>query len=183
MQKTLRGKDVATGTSVEVAFSETIGAARPAPGSDEAFLSPGWIDVQVNGFAGVDYNSAGTSHEEIARSAYEFQLRVERGETVLVGVNKFADGAESPVIASPDYSALEREQVGRVRAVRTSRDASVVQGALDVLAHEAAEYTRESATPRAHLMPLIIDAVRARASVGEISDVLSDAWGTYRPGA
>ena len=126
---------------------------------------------------------SGFFQEAIARSAYEFQLRVERGETVLVGVNKFADGAESPVIASPDYSALEREQVGRVRAVRTSRDASVVQGALDVLAHEAAEYTRESATPRAHLMPLIIDAVRARASVGEISDVLGDAWGTYRPGA
>ena len=54
--------------------------------------------------------------EEIARSAYEYQMRVERGETVIVGVNKFADDSPPPVIPTPDYSALEREQVERVRA-------------------------------------------------------------------
>lgn len=68
MQKTLRGKDVATGSSLEVAFDGAIDTVRSAAGPDEAYLSPGWIDVQVNGFAGVDYNSARTSHEEIARS-------------------------------------------------------------------------------------------------------------------
>jgi N-acetylglucosamine-6-phosphate deacetylase len=68
VQKTLRGKDVATGSSIEVAFDRTIDAVRSAAGPDDAYLSPGWIDVQVNGFAGVDYNSAQTSHEEIARS-------------------------------------------------------------------------------------------------------------------
>src|SRR5450432_1196227 len=50
---------------------------------------------------------AGFFQEEIARSAYEFQLRVERGETTIIGVNKFADDAKAPVIPSPDYSALE----------------------------------------------------------------------------
>ena len=68
MQKTLRGKDVATGENREVAFDETIGAVRSAAGAGDVYLSPGWIDVQVNGFAGVDYNSAHTSHEEISRS-------------------------------------------------------------------------------------------------------------------
>ena len=68
MQKTLRGKDVATGSSIEVAFDGTIGAVGSAAGPEDTYLSPGWIDVQVNGFAGVDYNSARTSHEEIARS-------------------------------------------------------------------------------------------------------------------
>jgi len=68
VQKTLRGKDVATGSSLEVAFDGAIDTVRSAAGPDEAYLSPGWIDVQVNGFAGVDYNSARTSHEEIARS-------------------------------------------------------------------------------------------------------------------
>ncbi|MEO8622906.1 MAG: methylmalonyl-CoA mutase family protein, partial [bacterium] len=126
---------------------------------------------------------AGFFQDEIARSAYEFQLRVERGETIIVGVNKFADGAESPVIPSPDYSALEREQVARLQAVRAARDANAVQVALAALANEAAAYAHEGAVPRAQLMPLVIEAVRQRASVGEISDVLSGAWGAYRPGA
>jgi methylmalonyl-CoA mutase N-terminal domain/subunit len=125
---------------------------------------------------------AGFFQEEIARSAYEYQLRVERGETIIVGVNKFTDGESAPVIPSPDYSALEREQVGRLRAVRAARDAQAVQGALAALSSAAAGYLGETATGRPELMPLIVDAVRARASVGEISDVLSGVWGAYRPG-
>ena len=124
---------------------------------------------------------AGFFQEEIGRSAYEYQLRVERGDTVVVGVNKFADGAEPPVIPSPDYSALEREQVGRLARVRAARDHAVVRRALDCL-REAARSYADAAGARAQLMPLIIDAVRARASVGEISDELSGVWGTYRPG-
>src|SRR6476469_6532306 len=54
---------------------------------------------------------AGFLQEEIGRSAYAQQLRVERGETVIVGVNKFADGESETVVAPPDYSALERDQV------------------------------------------------------------------------
>ena len=126
---------------------------------------------------------AGFFQEEIARSAYEFQLRVERGETTIVGVNKFTDGSEAPVIPSPDYSALEREQVARLMAVRAARNASAVRSALTSLAEAAQSYRPDSPAPRAHLMPMIIDAVRARASVGEISDVLSNGWGTYRAGA
>jgi N-acetylglucosamine-6-phosphate deacetylase len=68
VQKTLRGKDVATGSGIEVVFDRTIGAVRSVAGQDDVYLSPGWIDVQVNGFAGVDYNSSQTPHEEIARS-------------------------------------------------------------------------------------------------------------------
>jgi N-acetylglucosamine-6-phosphate deacetylase len=68
VQKTLRGKDVATGESLEVAFDASVRAVRSVDGPEDVYLSPGWIDVQVNGFAGVDYNSAQTSHEEIARS-------------------------------------------------------------------------------------------------------------------
>jgi methylmalonyl-CoA mutase N-terminal domain/subunit len=126
--------------------------------------------------------AAGFFQEEIGRSAYEHQLRVERGETTIVGVNRFADGAEPPVIPSPDYSALERDQVSRLAAVRAARDAGAVRRALDALGDAAAGYVGAHARERAHLMPLIIDAVRARASVGEISDVLGARWGTYRPG-
>jgi methylmalonyl-CoA mutase N-terminal domain/subunit len=117
--------------------------------------------------------AAGFFQEEIARSAYEFQLRVESGATAIVGVNKFADGAEPPVIPSPDFSALEREQVLKLAAVRQGRDQARVADTL------AALRTAAGSDNGPHLMPLIIDAVRARASVGEISDTLAACWGTY----
>jgi methylmalonyl-CoA mutase N-terminal domain/subunit len=127
--------------------------------------------------------AAGFFQEEIGRSAYEHQLRVERGETTLVGVNKFADGSEAPVIASPDYSSLEREQVARLRAVRGARAPAAVSAALAALRLAAKRFVQDAPTARERLMPLIIDCVRGRASVGEISDVLSAEWGAYRPGA
>ena len=123
---------------------------------------------------------AGFFQEEIGRSAYEFQLRVERGETIIVGVNKFASGDDTPSVPTPDYSGLERGQVERLRAVRASRDDAAVTAALDALRAGAA-VTLDANAAHPQLMPLVIDAVRARATVGEISDVLGSAWGTYRP--
>src|SRR3954469_5606295 len=73
---------------------------------------------------------AGFLQEEIGRSAYEHQLRVERGATVIVGVNRFADGETETVVAPPDYSALEQDQVARVREVRANRDGNAVRVAL-----------------------------------------------------
>ncbi len=129
--------------------------------------------------------ASGFFQEEIGRSAYEHQLRVERGETVIVGVNRYADGSAADVASAPDYSALEREQAVRVRSVRESRDAATVERALLALRGAASVMTGETGAPRTPhppFMPLIIDAVRARASVGEISDVFSAAWGVYQPG-
>ncbi|HUQ46195.1 MAG TPA: methylmalonyl-CoA mutase family protein [Gemmatimonadaceae bacterium] len=126
--------------------------------------------------------AAGFFQDEIARSAYEHQLQVERGETIIVGVNRFTEGTDAPVLASPDYSALEREQVARLQAVRATRDAGAVSTALAALGVAAVDYTHQVGGTRPHLMPLVIDAVRARASVGEISDTLGAVWGAYRPG-
>jgi methylmalonyl-CoA mutase, N-terminal domain len=112
--------------------------------------------------------------DEIARSAYDHQMRVERGETIIVGVNKFADDSAAPVIASPDFSALEREQVARVRFVRDKRDSGRAKAAL-------AELRAAAGRPEAHKMESIIAAVRERATVGEIADTLRECWGTYRP--
>ena len=116
---------------------------------------------------------AGFLQEEIGKSAYAYQLAIEAGETVIVGVNKFADGAESLEIPAPNYSQLETEQASRVASVKASRDASAVGAALGAL--EQAVRGGQAA-----LMPLIIDAVRARASVGEISDAFERVWGRYR---
>jgi N-acetylglucosamine-6-phosphate deacetylase len=62
------GKDVATGAEVEIRFGATVESVAPSAGNSAVWIAPGWIDLQVNGFAGVDYNSADTAEEEIARS-------------------------------------------------------------------------------------------------------------------
>jgi|tagenome__1003787_1003787.scaffolds.fasta_scaffold20963392_3 methylmalonyl-CoA mutase N-terminal domain/subunit len=126
--------------------------------------------------------AAGFFQEEIARSAYEFQLRVERGETVVVGVNRFSDGRDAPDIPTPDYSSLEREQVERVRAARARRDEKTVTAALDALRASATCYgDNGSRHQRPALMPLIIDAVRRRATVGEIANTFVEVWGRHAP--
>jgi methylmalonyl-CoA mutase N-terminal domain/subunit len=118
--------------------------------------------------------------EEIARSAYDYQMRVERGESVIVGVNKYADGNPPPLIPAPDFSALEKDQVARLAAVRAGRDGAAVSNALTRLGDASRGYASRTGS-RAPLMELIVDAVRARASVGEIADTLRETWGTYRP--
>jgi methylmalonyl-CoA mutase N-terminal domain/subunit len=120
--------------------------------------------------------ASGFFQREIARSAYEHQLRVESGETVIVGVNKFADDEGPLSIPAPDYSALEREQVESVKKVRQKRNAAALDRALAAL--------RAASAPNsinARLMPLIVDAVRSRATVGEIAETLAANWGFYRP--
>lgn len=92
---------------------------------------------------------------------------------VVVGVNRFTDESEPPGIETPDFSALEREQCARLEAVKRRRDGAVVAGRLGEL--------RIAAAGTAELMPPILAAVQARATLGEISDTLREVWGVYRP--
>ena len=111
--------------------------------------------------------------EEIHRAAYEHQIAVERGERVVVGVNKFAE-EETPVdLSQPDFSALEQSQRTQLASVKAGRDAAEVQARLEAV--------RSAARGTENLMPHIIDAVKANASLGEISDALRAEWGAYRP--
>jgi methylmalonyl-CoA mutase N-terminal domain/subunit len=116
----------------------------------------------------------GYFQEAIARSAYAQQQAVEAEEQVVVGVNRFADEQGFPSIPAPDYSALADAQKRRVAEARRKRDRAVVERAL-------AEFRAAAAVPDVPLLPRILEAVRARATVGEISDVLRDVWGVYRP--
>ena len=120
--------------------------------------------------------AAGFFQEQIARSAYEQQLRVEAGETVIVGVNRCTEAEDPPPVPAPDYSALEKAQVKSVKALREKRDAAALTRALDALRKASGENTA-----KLHLMPLIVEAVRARATVGEIAETLAANWGYYRP--
>jgi len=117
----------------------------------------------------------GFFQDAIARSAYRQQQALERGETVVVGVNRFVETEGPPSISSPDYSALAEQQRKRVRGARKKRDGQRWKQTLEALAAGAA-----GSNP---LMPRIVDAVRARATVGEISDTLRQVWGVFKPNA
>src|SRR5689334_3768821 len=66
--KRCSGIDVFTGSPVQVAFDGTIDSVAPASDAGDLYVAPGWIDIQVNGFAGVDYNNPSTPADEISRS-------------------------------------------------------------------------------------------------------------------
>jgi len=114
----------------------------------------------------------GFVQRQIADAAYAAQRAIERGDDVVVGVNRFQTGAPPDAPPAPDYSALARKQVERLAAVRAARDAARVARALAAL-------RRAAAAPPAPLMESILEAVRARATVGEITAALESAWGRH----
>ena len=114
----------------------------------------------------------GFFQDAIARSAYEYQRAVEREEAVVVGVNRFVTDEPTPMVPAPDFRGLAEAQKRRVADVRRRRDAKRVERALGGLGEAA----RSADAP---LMPAIVESVRARATVGEISDVLRGVWGEH----
>ncbi len=111
--------------------------------------------------------------DEIHRAAYRFQMEVESGERTVVGVNRF-QGEEGPQeMDQTDYSGLEDNQKSAVARVRENRDGARVEEALASL--------RETASGQENLMPRILDAVHALATLGEISQALREEWGSYQP--
>ena len=132
------------------------------------------VDEVEAGGGSVKAIERGYFQQAIAQSAYEQQREVEAGKQVVVGVNEYVSGERVPPIPAPDYSRLAEQQKRRVAELRERRATANVQRALAAL--EAA--AREADAP---LMEAILDAVRARATLGEISDVLRTVWGTYDP--
>jgi methylmalonyl-CoA mutase N-terminal domain/subunit len=125
----------------------------------------------------------GYMHQEVARSTYERQRRVETGEDSIVGVNCFVGGSELEVSTTREvphpYDPARREraeaqQLEHLREVRQRRDGAAVAAALKRV-KEAAQ--REDA----NLMPPIIEAVEAYATVGEVCDVLREVFGEFQP--
>ncbi|HVM46115.1 MAG TPA: methylmalonyl-CoA mutase family protein, partial [Candidatus Thermoplasmatota archaeon] len=114
----------------------------------------------------------GWVQREIHESAYRAQRALEAKESVVVGVNEFTHGSERTDMeilrVDPD---VERAQVERLKALRARRDNGAVERALAAL--------REAARGDANLMPLILDAVKAYATVGEVCNALRAEWGEY----
>ncbi len=112
----------------------------------------------------------GYAQREIQDSAYRYQLQIERGERVIVGVNKFQSQSASVPILRIDPQ-LERDQVARLRAVRARRD--------EAAARAACALVEQTARDGGNLMPPVLDAVRAYATVGEISDAMRVVFGAH----
>ena len=112
----------------------------------------------------------------IAESAYRHELEVERGERVIVGVNRFVDDqAVAPEVLRVDPE-MEVRRRAQVKALRAARDAERVDASLNVLT--------EAARGDANLMPVLVAAVEADTTLGEICAALRTVFGEYRaPGA
>ena len=115
---------------------------------------------------------SGYVQSEIQNAAYEYQRAVERGERIVVGVNRFQSREERPAATFRLDPALECAQVERLRQVRVSRSQSAVEERLGALERAAA--------CGENLMPPILEAADAYATVGEISDRLRGVFGEYR---
>ena len=114
----------------------------------------------------------GFIQREIQNAAYEYQKRVEKGEAVVVGVNRFEETeTTSPVVFKMD-PAIERRQVERVRELRASRDPRTHAARLGEL--------EKAARCSDNLMPHILASCEAKATVGEISDRLRKVFGEYK---
>jgi methylmalonyl-CoA mutase N-terminal domain/subunit len=114
----------------------------------------------------------GYVQREIQESAYRYQRAIETEEAIVVGVNRFQSKEQSKIPTLRIDPAIEQQQIERVRAVRSRRDAKATEAALAKL--------EETARGHGNLLPRILDCVEAYATVGEISNRLREVWGEYK---
>ncbi|MGH2976980.1 MAG: methylmalonyl-CoA mutase family protein, partial [Gaiellaceae bacterium] len=110
---------------------------------------------------------------EIAEASFRYQSEVERGQRVVVGVNRYGLEEEQPIELLRIDPALEQKQIERVQAVREQRDTAAAEAAIARLKEDAAHEDR-------NLMEPIMDASRAYVTMGEMCDALREVWGTWR---
>ncbi len=114
----------------------------------------------------------GFVQQEIQNAAYEYQQAVDLEDSIVVGVNRFTVEEEKPIPIQKIDPALEPKQIERVRALRTRRNAAAWK--------EALKKVEGAARSGENLMPRILTAVEAYATVGEISDAMRRVFGEYR---
>ena len=109
---------------------------------------------------------------KIEHSGYEWCMQIERKERIVVGVNEFAEGGLPDIELFEVGEEVRQRQIEKLRAVRSRRDSQAVERSLAALKLAAADESQ-------NVMPLVLDAVRAYATVGEICDVLREVFGEY----
>ncbi len=126
------------------------------------------IDNMGGAVAGIE---AGFQQSEIQEASYQAQLAQERGDDVIVGVNRFQTDEEPPRDLHRVDEKVEAEQVERLRQFKADRDGEAVA--------EARRRLARAASGNDNLMPLIVAAVKADTTLGEISDTLREEFGEY----
>lgn len=116
---------------------------------------------------------AGFIQQEIEEAAYRFQKDIESGQRIVVGVNQFQSQAGSSVPIQAINPEVDAERAKQVQAYRAARDNSATQAALEQL--------KIAASSSDNLFPLVMDAFRAKATLGEVCGVLRGLWGEFRP--
>jgi len=114
---------------------------------------------------------AGFVQDEIEQSAFDWQQQVERGERVIVGVNRYAEDEAETVELHRIDPAAEQRQLDRTDRVRAERDSAAAEQTLAAV--------RETARGEANLLPALRDALRAMCTIGEICETLRAEWGMY----
>ncbi len=138
---------------------------------EEAILAlMGQVEEKGGAVAAIE---EGFQKSEIEKSAYAVAQEIDAGERVIVGVNRFTLDEEEPYEPLRVNPAIEAEQRARLERVRAERDQVTVDAALDRV--------RAAAAGTDNLLYPMRDALRARATVGEVSDALRDVWGVYTP--
>ncbi|MDX6551064.1 MAG: methylmalonyl-CoA mutase, N-terminal domain [Gaiellales bacterium] len=126
------------------------------------------IDEMGGAVAAVE---AGWVQDQIEQAAFEHHRRVQSGDEVIVGVNRWMEEDEQPIQLHTIDPDAERRQVERTQALRAAREGAAVESALAAVASAAAGAD--------NLLPPMREALRAEATIGEVCQVLREQWGTY----
>jgi methylmalonyl-CoA mutase N-terminal domain/subunit len=114
---------------------------------------------------------AGFFRREIADAAFAYQRDVDEKKKLIVGVNAFVESDETPIETLVVDETVEKEQVAKLKRIKAKRDGAAAKRSLDTV--------RKVAGTQENLMPAMIEAARARCTVGEIMNALADVYGRY----
>jgi methylmalonyl-CoA mutase N-terminal domain/subunit len=126
------------------------------------------IDAMGGSVAAIE---SGFMQDEIAKSAYVYQKEIESGEKIIVGVNKFTIDEAPTTIAFKIDDSIRQLQIDKINTLKTNRDATKVAACLDAII-TAAKGTQ-------NIMPLVVEAVENKATLGEISNALRSVFGEF----
>jgi methylmalonyl-CoA mutase N-terminal domain/subunit len=179
---TERSAKIALRTQQIIAYETGVAAvADPAGGSyfvealtDELERLATIYIERIDGMGGaVAAIEAGFYQDEIHEAEFRIQRGIEDGSRVIVGVNRFQEPEDTRVDLQRIDQTETARQIERTKALRASRDQEAVDSSLAVV--------RETAGGTGNLLPPMKEALRARATLGEVSDVLREVFGEYRP--